>query len=130
MAGYNWFAGKSKNAVATERGETVSNDRWSAFSRTCVYLAALAIIASFILHVYGWIFGPGFTKEEGIGQVDKLTYVQGEHKQEILKQINEAKTDQEIGKIVSQAQKDNDEIRVRIATQRLQSPSSETPCDK
>lgn len=99
----------------------MTNDRWSAFGRTCGYLAALAIIASFILHVYGWIFGPGFTKEEGIGQVDKLTYVQGEHKQEILKQINEAKTDQEIGKIVSQAQKDNDEIRVLVAAKRLQS---------
>lgn len=97
----------------------MSNDRWSAFGRTCGYLAALLIIASFILHVYSWISSPGFTKEEGIGQVDKLTYVQGEHKQEIIKQINEAKTEQEIGNIVSQAQKDNDNIRVTIAALRI-----------
>ena len=108
----------------------MSNDRWAKIGRVCGYIAALLIIASFILHAYVWIFSPGFTKEEGIGQVDKLTYVQGEHKQEILKQINEAKTSKEIKKIVSQAQKDNDEIRVLVAAQRLQSHSSETAGNK
>ena len=81
--------------------------------------------------VFTWIeIRPLFHHEEkplsevkawGIESVEQMPYIQGEHKQEFLKQINEAKTEQEIGKIVSQAQKDNDEIRVLVASQRLQS---------
>lgn len=65
-----------------------------------------------------------------IESVEQMPYVQGEHKQEILKQINEAKTEQEIGKIVSQAQKDNDEIRVLVASQRLESHDCENGGNK
>jgi len=89
---------------------------------------------------WGAINLPSFThsKEEplsdvkawGIGQVDKLTYVQGEHKQEILERINQANQNGEVRGIVYQAQKDNDEIRVLVAAHRLESPSSETPCNK
>ena len=89
---------------------------------------------------WGAINLPSFThsKEEplsdvkawGIEQVDKLTYVQGEHKQEILERINQANQNGEVRGIVYQAQKDNDEIRVLVAAHRLQSHSSETPCDK
>lgn len=89
---------------------------------------------------WGAINLPSFThsKEEplsdvkawGIEQVDKLTYVQGEHKQEILERINQANQNGEVRGIVYQAQKDNDEIRVLVAAHRLESPSSETPCNK
>ena len=60
-------------------------------------------------------------KAWGIESVEQMPYVQGEHKQEILNQINQAKTSQEVGNIVSQAQKDNDEIRVLVAAHRLES---------
>ena len=60
-------------------------------------------------------------KTWGIGQVEKMPYVQGEHKQEILKQINEANDKGEVQRVVYQAEKDNDEIRVLVAAHRLES---------
>ena len=69
-------------------------------------------------------------KAWGIESVEQMPYVQGEHKQEILNQINEANQNGEVRGIVCQAQKDNDEIRVLVAAQRLQSHSSETLRDK
>lgn len=60
-------------------------------------------------------------KTWGIEQVEKMPYVQGEHKQEILKQINEANDKGEVQGVVYQAEKDNDEIRVLVAAHRLES---------
>lgn len=56
-----------------------------------------------------------------IESVEQMPYVQGEHKQEILKKINEANQNGEVRGIVYQAQKDNDEIRVLVAAHRLES---------
>ena len=89
---------------------------------------------------WGAINLPSFThsKEEplsdvkawGIEQVDKLTYVQGEHKQEILERINQANQNGEVRGIVYQAQKDNDEIRVLVAAHRLESHDCENGGNK
>lgn len=80
---------------------------------------------------WGAINLPSFThsKEEplsdvkawAIESVEQMPYVQGEHKQEILKKINEANQNGEVRGIVYQAQKDNDEIRVLVAAHRLES---------
>lgn len=89
---------------------------------------------------WGAINLPSFThsKEEplsdvkawGIEQVDKLTYVQGEHKQEILERINQANQNGEVRGIVYQAQKDNGEIRVLVAAHRLESHDCESGGNK
>ena len=60
-------------------------------------------------------------KAWAIESVEQMPYVQGEHKQEILKQINEAGNKWEVQRIVGKAQKDNDEIRVLVAAHRLES---------
>lgn len=60
-------------------------------------------------------------KAWAIESVEQMPYVQGEHKQEILKKINEANQNGEVRGIVYQAQKDNDEIRVLVAAHRLES---------
>ena len=77
----------------------------------------LALIGTLLFNRYMATLPPD--KEWGIACVEQMSYVQGEHKQEILNQINQAKTSQEVGNIVSQAQKDNDEIRVTIAALRI-----------
>ena len=77
----------------------------------------LALIGTLLFNRYMATLPPD--KEWGIARVEQMSYVQGEHKQEILNQINQAKTSQEVGNIVSQAQKDNDEIRVTIAALRI-----------
>lgn len=77
----------------------------------------LALIGTLLFNRYMATLPPD--KEWGIARVEQMPYVQGEHKQEILNQIDQAKTDQEIGNIVSQAQKDNDNIRVTIAALRI-----------
>ena len=59
-----------------------------------------------------------------------MPYVQGEHKQEILKKINEANQNGEVRGIVYQAQKDNDEIRVLVAAHRLESHDCENGGNK
>lgn len=58
-------------------------------------------------------------KEWGIVRVEQMPYVQGEHKQEILKKINEANQNGEVQGIVCQAQKDNDAIRVIVAARHV-----------
>ena len=55
----------------------------------------------------------------GIESVGQMPYVQGEHKQEILKKINEANQNGEVQGIVCQAQKDNDAIRVIVAARHV-----------
>ena len=74
----------------------------------------LALIGTLLFNRYMATLPPD--KEWGIARVEQMSYVQGEHKQEILNQINQAKTSQEVGNIVSQ---DNDEIRVTIAALRI-----------
>lgn len=69
-------------------------------------------------------------KALGIESVEQMPYVQGEHKQEILKQINEARNKWEVQRIVGQAQKDNDEIRVLVAAHRLESHDCENGGNK
>lgn len=69
-------------------------------------------------------------KALGIESVEQMPYVQGEHKQEILKQINEAGNKWEVQRIVGQAQKDNDEIRVLVAAHRLESHDCENGGNK
>lgn len=69
-------------------------------------------------------------KALGIESVEQMPYVQGEHKQEILKQINEAGNKWEGQRIVGQAQKDNDEIRVLVAAHRLESHDCENGGNK
>lgn len=69
-------------------------------------------------------------KALGIESVEQMPYVQGEHKQEILKQINEAGNKWEFQRIVGQAQKDNDEIRVLVAAHRLESHDCENGGNK
>lgn len=66
----------------------------------------------------------------GLRGVEQMPYVQGEHKQEILKQINEAGNKWEVQRIVGQAQKDNDEIRVLVAAHRLESHDCENGGNK
>ena len=84
----------------------------------CVAAAmVLALIGTMLFNRYTATLPPD--KEWGIARVEQMPYIQGELKQEFLKQINEAKTDQEIGNIVSQAQKDNDNIRVTVAALRI-----------
>lgn len=58
-------------------------------------------------------------KAWGIESVEQMPYVQGEHKQEILKKINEANQNGEVQGIVCQAQKDNDAIRVIVAARHV-----------
>ena len=69
-------------------------------------------------------------KAWAIESVEQMPYVQGEHKQEILKQINEAGNKWEVQRIVGQAQKDNDEIRVLVAAHRLESHDCENGGNK
>lgn len=69
-------------------------------------------------------------KALGIESVEQMPCVQGEHKQEILKQINEAGNKWEVQRIVGQAQKDNDEIRVLVAAHRLESHDCESGGNK
>ena len=69
-------------------------------------------------------------KALGIESVEQMPYVQGEHKQEIPKQINEAGNKWEVQRIVGQAQKDNDEIRVLVAAHRLESHDCENGGNK
>lgn len=117
-----------------------SNTTPAPMSRTKRIICLVIFLIVCAALSWGAINLPSFThsKEEplsdvkawGIGQVDKLTYVQGEHKQEILERINQANQNGEVRGIVYQAQKDNDEIRVLVAAHRLESPSSETPCNK
>lgn len=77
----------------------------------------LALIGTLLFNRYMASLPPD--KEWGIVCVEQMPYVQGEHKQEILNQINQAKSDQEVRNIVSQAQKDNDNIRVTVAALRI-----------
>lgn len=58
-------------------------------------------------------------KAWAIESVEQMPYVQGEHKQEILNQINEANQNGEVRGIVYQAQKDNDAIRVIVAARHV-----------
>lgn len=58
-------------------------------------------------------------KAWGIARVEQMPYVQGEHKQEILNQINQADDKGEVQGIVSQAQKDNGAIRVIVAARHV-----------
>lgn len=69
-------------------------------------------------------------KAWAIESVEQMPYVQGEHKQEILKKINEANQNGEVRGIVYQAQKDNDEIRVLVAAHRLESHDCENGGNK
>ena len=79
----------------------------------------LALIGTLLFNRYMATLPPD--KEWGIACVEQMSYVQGEHKQEILNQINEANQNVEVQGIVCQAQKDNDEIRVLVAAHRLES---------
>ena len=69
-------------------------------------------------------------KAWAIESVEQMPYVQGEHKQEILKKINEANQNEGVRGIVYQAQKDNDEIRVLVAAHRLESHDCENGGNK
>ena len=58
-------------------------------------------------------------KALGIESVEQMPYVQGEHKQEILKKINGAGNKWEVQRIVGQAKEDNDAIRVIVAARHV-----------
>ena len=69
-------------------------------------------------------------KAWGIEQVEKMPYIQGEYKQGSLKRIDEANSNQEARVIVDQAYKDNHEIGLLVAAQRLQSHDCENAGNK
>lgn len=108
-----------------------SNTTPARMSRTewIYYLVGFIVLCAGL--VWAWIYvrsAPPRVEEPlsdvktwGIEQVEKMPYVQGEHKQEILKQINEANDKGEVQGVVYQAEKDNDEIRVLVAAHRLES---------
>lgn len=77
----------------------------------------LALIGTLLFNRYMASLPPD--KEWGIVCVEQMPYVQGEHKQEILNQINEANQNGEVQGIVCQAQKDNDAIRVIVAARHV-----------
>ena len=58
-------------------------------------------------------------KALGIESLEQMPYVQGEHKQEILKKINGAGNKWEVQRIVGQAKGDNDAIRVIVAARHV-----------
>ena len=77
----------------------------------------LALIGTLLFNRYMATLPPD--KEWGIARVEQMPYVQGEHKQEILNQINEAGNKWEVHGIVDQAQEDNDAIRVIVAARHV-----------
>ena len=77
----------------------------------------LALIGTLLFNRYMATLPPD--KEWGIARVEQMSYVQGEHKQEILNQINQADDKGEVQGIVSQAQKDNGAIRVIVAARHV-----------
>ena len=112
---------------------TVAEDRdgWVYLLAVLLWFVGIVIGGKIMLSILHHEEKPlSDVKAWGIESVEQMPYVQGEHKQEILNQINEANQNVEVQGIVCQAQKDNDEIRVLVAAQRLQSHDYENAGNK